>query len=215
MKAISVGKIVKGLLATLLPGVVITHGKRGINRIALTFDDGPHPENTPRLLELLDAHAAIGTFFFQAECAQRFPALVREVQRRGHEIGNHGFHHLDAARTPAAKYTDDVTEAQKLLENILASELPRLFRPPYGSTTAKTFFALARLGYKFIYWNVDSRDSFVTRPAELAEYIESIHVRGGDILLFHEDYGHTMEALPQILDALRRRGFSFAKVTEL
>jgi peptidoglycan/xylan/chitin deacetylase (PgdA/CDA1 family) len=215
MKQISVGKLVKSFLATLLPGVVMTHGKRGNNRIALTFDDGPHAENTPRLLDILDAHGAVGTFFVQAEYAHRFPALVREVQRRGHEIGNHGRRHLDATRTPASEYIDDVVGAQGVLEEILTVELPRLFRPPYGSTTAATFYSLARSGYKFIYWNVDSRDSFVRTPSDLAEHMESIDVRGGDILLFHEDYAHTMEALPKILDSLKRRGLSFAKVTEL
>lgn len=215
MSRISVGKILKSTLATLLPGVVVTRGRRGSTHVALTFDDGPHPENTPRLLDILDAHQAVGTFFVQADCAQRYPDLVRAIQQRGHEIGNHGLRHLDASQTPTSEYIDDVIGAQDVIEGILTPGLPRLFRPPYGSTTAATFTALARSGYKFIYWNVDSRDSFIKAPTELVEHLNSIAVRGGDILLFHEDYEHTMEALPRILASLKARGLSFAKVTDL
>lgn len=99
--------------------------------VYLTFDDGPHPAVTPRVLELLAEHNAMGTFFLRGDHAEQHPALVQEIAGRGHGIGNHGYAHPDGWRTPTEPYLQDVKRGQAVLQDILGVA-PRLFRPPYG-----------------------------------------------------------------------------------
>ena len=86
----SPGGMVKRGLGALFPGTVLVKGRRSRGRVALPFDDGPHPENTPRILDVLDKSCVTATFFLQGREAEKYPALVREISARGHQVGNHG-----------------------------------------------------------------------------------------------------------------------------
>ncbi len=212
---INPGRALKHGLATLLPGVILTRGRRRDNRVALTFDDGPHPENTPRILDVLDDHRAMATFFVQAEIAEKYPALVREMSSRGHQIGNHGYSHLDAKQSCLRAYVADTQRAQLVLEDIVGRKLDPIFRPPFGNITGRAFLALAWRGFRFVFWSVDSRDSFIRDPSALTAHVTSQSIGGGDILLFHEDYAHTLASLPRILQSLQDRRLGFTLVENL
>ena len=173
--------------------------------MAVTFDDGPHPRNTPRILDILEAGTASATFFVQGKIAEDHPSLVREIAARGHQIGNHGYSHLDARKASLRAYVREAKQTQDVLQDILGQRIAKIFRPPYGNITGPSFLALAWRGFRFVFWSVDSRDSFIREPSALIEHIDSLRIGGGDILLLHEDYAHTVESLPRILQSLKGR----------
>jgi peptidoglycan/xylan/chitin deacetylase (PgdA/CDA1 family) len=153
--------------------------------IALTFDDGPDPEVTPALLDLLDALRVRATFFCIAERARRAPALVRDIRRRGHAIGNHTDRHRHdfALRGPRA-LAREVGDAQSLLAD-LAGTAPRVFRAPAGLRNPFLDPVLHRLGLHLVSW---TRRAYDTRSADAVD-VEARLVRGlsgGDILLLHD-----------------------------
>lgn len=211
----SPGRLIKHGLAAVFPGLVLIRQRSAKQRIALTFDDGPDPKNTLRILDILDAGAARATFFVQGKPAEANPALVREIVARGHQLGNHGYSHLDARRARLRDYLEDTNRAQEILQNILGQEIEKIFRPPYGNITGPSFLALVRRGFRFVFWSVDSRDSFIRESPALTAYVGSLPVTGGDVLLLHEDYTHTVESLPRILDSLKNRGLHFSRISDL
>lgn len=211
----SIGLIAKRGLALAWPKAALVRGRKADKRIALTFDDGPHPINTARILDILDEEEAKATFFLQGSEAEKYPGLVDEIARRGHEIGNHGYSHLSARRVPWRTYVEEVDRTQRILKGIVGEATGRLFRPPFGEITPLTFLRLAVGGYRFIFWSADSRDSFIREPAALAAHIDALPVDSGDILLFHEDYGHMVAALPRILKSLKARGLKFGWLEDL
>lgn len=212
---LSPGRIIKRALAATLPGRVLIRQPAVRHNIALTFDDGPDPRNTPRILDALEAGGARATFFVQGKPAQEHPSLVREMQARGHQIGNHGYSHLDARRCGLREYVEDIHRAQHVLQNILGERIEKIFRPPYGNITGLSFLALARRGFRFIFWSLDSRDSFIRETAALTAHVDSLPIAGGDVLLLHEDYAHTVESLPRILHSVKSRGFGLCRISDL
>jgi peptidoglycan/xylan/chitin deacetylase (PgdA/CDA1 family) len=207
------GAIAKRLLGRLAPSAVLVKGRpSGEPRVALTFDDGPHAAHTPRILDALDAQRARATFFLQGAEVEKHPALAREIVARGHQVGNHGHSHYDAKRVPRGDYVADIARAQEVLQQTLGAPVERLFRPPHGSVTGGTFLALARQGYRFVFWSADARDSFIRTSDELVAHVEGLGLADGDIVLLHEDYAHTVEALPRMLSAIAQRSLGFATV---
>ncbi len=212
---VSAGGMVKRGLGALFPGTILVKGKYANSQVALTFDDGPHPENTPRILDILDKSCATATFFLHGREAEKYPALVREISARGHQIGNHGYSHLDARQSPWRRYVDDVHHAQKILQDTTGGKLDKIFRPPFGNISGASFLALAWSGFRFVFWSVDSRDSFIRETPALMAHIDSLPIAGGDILLLHEDYAHTVESLSRILQSLKDRSLMFARISNL
>ncbi|MBI3546808.1 MAG: polysaccharide deacetylase family protein [Gammaproteobacteria bacterium] len=208
----SAGKAIKYGLAKLLPGTVLIKGKPQAARVALTFDDGPHPQHTESILDILDRGGAKATFFLQGKEAEKYPALVRKIFSRGHQLGNHGYGHLDAKRVAKREYIAEVERAQQALQNIVGAQIDKIFRPPYGNITGAAFLPLALAGYLFVFWSVDSRDSFIRTAPELVAHVETIKISAGDIVLLHEDYAHTVAALPTILQSLSARSLGFSKI---
>ena len=180
--------------------------------VALTFDDGPDPEITPRVLDLLEAHGARGTFFCIAERAQREPKLCREIARRGHDIENHSFvHHATFPLLGLGGFRRDISAAQAVLAD-LAGHPPRFFRAPAGLRNPLLDPVLHGMGLQLASW---TRRGFDTRDRS-PERVAARLLRGlaaGDILLLHDGHGArdgrppvVLEALPIVLAALRARG---------
>jgi peptidoglycan/xylan/chitin deacetylase (PgdA/CDA1 family) len=210
------GGVIKEAVSWCAPWALVVRGPAGgARRVAMTFDDGPHPENTPRILDALDAHGARATFFLQGDSADQHPRMVREIVRRGHEVGNHGYAHLDARAVASADYVADVLHAQATIEDILGQALPRIFRPPYGNVTPGSMLALLRLRFRFILWSLDSRDSFIRHAPALVDHVGQQRIEAGCIMLFHEDYGHTVEALAELIGIVKQRGMAPVTVKDL
>jgi peptidoglycan/xylan/chitin deacetylase (PgdA/CDA1 family) len=185
------------------------------NRVALTFDDGPHPEHTPRILDVLRDAGVRATFFFQGSNAAQWPALVRRAHAEGHQIAAHGIDHVAASKQSGAAATDNAVQCHALLCEISGTHLPRYYRPPYGDITFHALRALGRRGYRLAFWNYDSNDSHVTSASEIEKRVAATAPNAGSIVLLHDDYAHTVAALPQVIDTLRDRGLSFVTVAEL
>lgn len=211
-----IGAVVKRLAARVAPNAVVVGGKiEGASSIALTFDDGPHPTVTPQILDVLDAQQVRATFFLQGDLAERNRGIVREIVRRGHQIGNHGYAHLDARKVSAESYVSDALRCQSVLEEITGKELPRNFRPPFGRVAIRSALALFSQKFRFVFWSIDSQDSFLPDANSVVRYIQSQRVPPGSIILFHDDYAHTAEALPRILTEFRRRELKMMLLDEL
>ncbi len=209
------GKIIKHGLAALWPSAVLIKGKRHDGRIAVTFDDGPHPQYTQTILDILDNAGASATFFLQGKEVEKYPHLAREVFSRGHQLGNHGYAHLDAKQASQKEYIAEVKRAQDVLQNTVGVEIDKVFRPPYGNMTGSAFISLALAGYRFVFWSVDSRDSFIRTESELIAHVATVKISAGDILLLHEDYAHTVAALPKILQSLSSRALRFSRINDM
>lgn len=195
----------------LLPGGIFrippAEGSEGRKRVYLTFDDGPIPEVTPRLLDLLDEYGVKGTFFMVGDNARRYPELYREVVRRGHRVGNHTMHHLQGLRTYSPNYMRDVAEAAEYIES-------DLFRPPHGWMKWRQAFALRRR-YRIVMYDLITRDYSKYLTAD--DVFENVkrYARDGSIIVFHD----SLKSLPRLFDALPRsiewlkgEGFEFHTV---
>jgi peptidoglycan-N-acetylglucosamine deacetylase len=171
--------------------------------VALTFDDGPDPEVTPRVLDLLDAHGATASFFLIGRRAARHPALTRELVRRGHSAENHTDRHLKAfAALPFGAMRREVAAGQRAIADA-AGEAPRFFRPPVGLRSPLLDPILARTGLAQVAWTRRGFDTVSREPAAIARRLGR-GLAAGDILLLHDgSVARTHEGrIPVVLEAL-------------
>jgi peptidoglycan/xylan/chitin deacetylase (PgdA/CDA1 family) len=207
---------IKGAVSRLLPGRFVSIGCRdGGQRIALTFDDGPHAENTPRLLDRLDASNLRATFFVSGAEVERAPGLLRSIVARGHQVANHGFAHLNARKVSYDRYMDDIERANELIEQTIGDSIGRFMRPPYGALTTRVLLGLVSRRYRIIMWSVDSLDYAIHDKGKLQERFQSSHLEAGDIVLFHDDYAHTVLAMEGIAQTISERGLRSVTISEL
>lgn len=189
-------------------------------RVALTFDDGPDPDTTPRLLDTLAELDVPATFFVLAGEAERYPELVRQIVERGHELGSHGFAHIDHKQAWPPAIFADIARARRRLETI-TGVAPQLYRPPFGNAVLPTHVAAALQGQAMVLWNVDPNDweEGIT-PDTVAERVLA-DVTGGDIVLLHDSTRHfrnaahappALDAVAPIVEGLRARGLTPGKV---
>jgi peptidoglycan/xylan/chitin deacetylase (PgdA/CDA1 family) len=181
--------------------------------LALTFDDGPSPTVTPRVLKTLREHHAHATFFVLGNCAKRWPALVRQAAREGHAIGSHSYSH--PSKLSPAQACSQLERTAALIE-AATGQRPRLFRPPYGITKGNLCQTALQQGYTAVLWTISSADSRPIGHQVIAHNV--IHTPNpGDIVLMHDAENHaaTAEALPQILTELAAAGFRFVTIPEL
>jgi peptidoglycan/xylan/chitin deacetylase (PgdA/CDA1 family) len=183
------------------------------NEVALTFDDGPSPEVTPRVLDILDAHGALATFFCIAETAARHPELAREIVRRGHAVENHSNKHEHTfAFLLLSGLRRDLSTAQSTIV-ALTGRAPRFFRPPMGFRNPVLDLVLHEMGLKLVSWTRRGYDTNPRHVARVAERLEN-GLAAGDILLMHDGHAATtprgtpvvLEVLPRLLETLQRRG---------
>jgi peptidoglycan/xylan/chitin deacetylase (PgdA/CDA1 family) len=176
--------------------------------LALTFDDGPSPETTPRVLDILRAHGAIATFFVLGEAAERHPELVRRITQEGHAVGLHGYRHRALVLASARVLRDEIDRAAAAVHRACPHSVPTLFRPPHGFKTLVMPFQLQRLGYRLASWSLNPRDYGVQTAAETARaFRDALHP--GAVCLLHDGAmnARTVEALPMILAETRAAGY--------
>ncbi len=182
--------------------------------IAMTFDDGPHATNTPKLLDMAAKRHIKLTFFVIGQCVEQNPAVLRREVAEGHEIGNHTWSHPNLA-----KLSDDGVRTQlQETEDIIAKTVgikPKLMRPPYGELTKRQRqWVNHDFGYKIILWDVDPVDWKRPGSNVVAQRIIA-GARPGSIILSHDIHPGTIAAMPQVFDTLLAKGFKFVTVSEL
>lgn len=185
-------------------------------KIALTFDDGPHPRYTPQILDILDKYGIKATFFAIGINADRYPDTMEMVISRGHEIGNHTYTHPHVNRLDASTLYNEIEKC----ENALFSHTDyktKLFRPPEGMIDGYVKSVIKQLDYKVILWDIDTLDWAHTPPDVIADKVIS-SISSGDIILMHDYisyYSPTPEALEAFIPILLEKGYKFVVVSEL
>jgi len=186
-------------LLQLLPDrLVITHGPRRGNAIYLSFDDGPHPEHTPRLLDLLARHGARASFFLVGKRVERHPQLVQRIVDEGHMLGNHSFTHPLFDRLSLKQQLDEVDRTDQALA-CFDGRAWHSFRPPRGCMPPALLFNFARRRRGMAYWSYDSLDYRQLPPADIAGGMRARPPVDGDIVLMHDDSSCAADTLEMLL----------------
>ncbi len=170
--------------------------------ICLTFDDGPHPQVTPLVLEILDRFEVKATFFCVGENVSRFPEVFDEVKRRGHAVGNHTFNHLKGFEFPADDYVRNVKKASGYIDS-------DLFRPPHGQIKLSQIKAL-KDDYRIIMWDFITYDYDKNiEPEKIIDEVKK-RSRNGSIVVFHDSLkaeNNVLNALPVVLKFWKENGY--------
>lgn len=177
----------------------------GKRQVYLTFDDGPCPETTPKLLDILDRNGVKATFFCVGDNVRKYPELFAELTRRGHRVGNHTMHHLKGFRTGCQAYVDDVEVADGFIGS-------RLLRPPYGRIKLSQLRRL-RAKYTVIFWDVITRDYNRDLSPEFVYGVVRRYARNGSVIVFHDSKKASRNMLAAIqpsIDFLKAEGYGFA-----
>ena len=172
--------------------------------IYLTFDDGPIPEVTPWVLDILDHYQIKATFFCVGENVMRHPDLYQEIIRRGHRTGNHTYNHMRGFFTDTPLYLENTKKAEDYIES-------DLFRPPHGEMRLSQFRAL-RKKHQVILWDVITRDYNQKLPKEKVLNIAKRYARNGSIIVFHDSLKaekNMRYAMPRAIDFLQEEGYQF------
>lgn len=181
--------------------------------LALTFDDGPDPEHTPVLLDLLAKHGVRATFYLIGRAVADHPELAARITAEGHEVGNHTWSHralvnqtIRSCQTELAKAHQAITDA--------AGVQPATMRPPFGYVTPSlTRWMEYEFGYPTVQWSLDSRDWEEPEPNLIVERLQG--ATAGDIVLNHDPEANTVAAMPDLLTLYMAKGLEFVTVSEL
>lgn len=193
-----------GFLKRLYPkGLIWEIPEDGTPAVYITFDDGPHPEATPYVLEQLSVYDAKATFFCIGKNVVEYPAIYEQILQAGHRTGNHTHTHINGWKSRTAKYLDNVASAAYFIDS-------KLFRPPYGRISYMQATRLMAKDYRIYMWDVLSAD-FDTKltPEKCWEYV-ALHLRPGSILVFHDSakaWDRMRYALPRTLAFCKQKGW--------
>ena len=194
----------------------VSHSKGDTSQpyIAMTFDDGPHPTNTPRLLDMLRARNIKATFYVIGENVERYPALTRRIVAEGHELGNHTWTHANLKKLSDQGVRRELDRTKATIIKVTGVQ-PRTMRPPYGALLQRQREMIFReYGYPTILWAVDPQDWKRPGPSVVTSRILNA-TRNGSIVLAHDLHAPTIDAMPATFDGLLRKGFRFVTVSQL
>lgn len=192
------------LYRLLFPEAIWRIKRKGSRTVFLTFDDGPIPEVTPWVLDILDSYGVKATFFLVGDNVSRHPELLDEIRRRGHSYGNHTMHHLQGMKVTTRTYMRDITEADRLIDS-------PLFRPPHGIMRWAQSAAIKN-HYNIVMYDLVTRDySKKMTPRKVLANVKRF-ARNGSIIVFHDSLraeSNLRYALPRAIEWLREQGFEF------
>lgn len=194
------------------------------DQIALTFDDGPSPDATPRLLDILAARSARATFFVLVDPAEQHEHLVARIVAEGHEVALHGRDHRRLTELDGPVLDEHLREGRDRLEQVVGAAV-RWIRPPFGAQTVRTFRAIRRAGLAPVVWNRDLQDWVDQRPEDIATRAGA-EIEPGDIVLLHELLADDTGSVPRthfdrpraaelVLARLAQRGLASTTVGDL
>ena len=176
--------------------------------VYLTFDDGPIPECTPQVLDILSRYGVKATFFMVAENAERYPELLARVREEGHQVGNHTCHHLRGCQVCTDNYVADALRGEEVLHT-------SLFRPPHGRMRNSQKRALLNKGYTIFLWDVLTHDYNPRYSAEKMLSIVKRYTRNGSIIVFHDSIkskDRMLVALPKVIEWLLAEGYEVRRL---
>lgn len=179
--------------------------------VYLTFDDGPIPEITPWVVQLLAQYNAKATFFCIGDNIQKHPDVFKLLLDSHHKIGNHTFNHLKGWGCKPNKYIDNILKAEKFIPETSS----KLFRPPYGKITLEQSKSLRTLGYKIVMWEILSADFDTKITTKKCTENVLKNIQNGSIIVFHDSkkaFPRLKETLPKVLAKLHKKGYQFKTI---
>lgn len=194
---------------------------RGVQQMALTYDDGPNDPHTLRLLEVLARHNVSATFFLIGRYIKQRPDIVREIIKAGHAVGNHTFTHPLLTLKTGAEIRRELCDCSAVLQEI-TGQTPALFRPPFGGRRPEVLRIARSLQLEPIMWNVTGYDWNAPPAAEIERKVLK-QVRGGDVILLHDggyrqmgaDRSQTVLATDHIIQRYKSEGYNFATIPRM
>lgn len=184
------------------------------DKVGLSFDDGPYPVLTEEYLQVLETHQVRATFFVIGQQVKSYPAVSKKIVDQGSEIGSHSWRHAQLDKLSAEELKNDLTNVANEVYAATNSTVT-LFRPPYGRFNDNVLAAARQLDQRAILWNVDPRDWDRNPTAQQVAQRVLEQTQPGSIILLHEGYTHTLEALPLIISKLRERGLEPVPISQL
>ncbi len=188
--------VIKNIIYFIFSWGLIRKGKGDFAYV--TFDDGPSPENTSKILTTLKDNGVKATFFMVGQEMEKYPDIVTTVLSEGHSIGYHSYSHKSLKKMNFRELREDLAHYKHLSRQFGVNN--RLYRPPYGELTFMSFFWLLLNGWKIVMWSLDSRDSFDSSE-QVVYTVRPANIVPGEILLFHDDYDLTAEIMKDVLSA--------------
>ena len=181
-----------------------------VKRVALTFDDGPHPAYTEQLLDGLKERGVVATFFVTGEHAELHPDIIKRMQDEGHLIGNHTYTHIQLTKSNREKFKQELVKTNEVLQEITGEEVLYV-RPPYGAWDKKLETELNMFP---ILWTIDPLDWCKSNASCIAQAVLK-KVGENDIILMHDYYKSSVEAALMVVDELQKQGYEFVTVDKL
>ena len=188
--------------------------------IYITFDDGPDPRMTIQILDILDKTGSKATFFLVGMNIEKYPEIVKEIARRGHDIGYHSYRHTHGFKTgPIQSYADNANNAILRLTGINTD----LYRPPFGKLNIFGLLSVIRNRFHLVYWNIDPRDYAAVSSDTITNHVME-HIQPGSVVLFHDgrinesklqNISITAEALEHVLAGIQARGLKTGRISEI
>lgn len=209
--------------AVLVRRDVIYHIDEPYKVAALTFDDGPSLEWTPKILDELKKAGVKATFFMIGEHVEKYPEIAKRVAEEKHEIGNHTRDHHVLLYYKQDELEREIKDAERVIKNI-TGETTRYFRPPKAWLTVKEKKKIEKMGYKTVLWSLNSKDWVTFDDKYIVRYVTR-HIKPGDIILFHDSGGvfateggnrdETVGTIAPLVERLKEKGYRFVTITEL
>ncbi len=193
--------------------VTIVRGDPQRREVALTFDDGPHPAFTPRLLELLQQLNVRATFFLVGKKVDRAPGLVARILAEGHDVANHTYDHVNLGHAPLELAENEIRLGNEAIHRACGTE-PLYFRPPGGHHEPGVLAAAEKMNMTTVLWTDDPAD-YANPGAEIIESRLLKHIRNGAVILLHDGIEQTFEILPDLVARLRHDGYRFVTMSEM
>lgn len=184
-------------------------------RIALTFDAGGPSEPAARILDILAQHHVHSTFFLTGDWANLNPNLVRRISNEGHEIGNHTMHHPDLRALPDQGVCAELNQAEQVISSLTGITTRPYYRPPYGGRDDRVRNLAAQIGYRTVYWTIDTLDWQTNATTASITKIVLDHITNGAIILMHAGSQVESETLDRLMTKLEQLGYQIVTVTQV
>ena len=195
---------------------VYMKNENAVKKVALTFDDGPHPIYTPRILDILEKYGVKATFFVIGQNVENYPEAFEALSKSENEIGNHTYDHKNVGRMSEERVREEITKTEQAIKEH-SGRHSFLLRPPEGSLGDPLRRVSVEAGYDIILWSIDTLDWAHTPSQKIARDVLS-SVGDGDIILMHDYVSHgstTCDALEIMIPKMLEMGYEFVTVTEL
>lgn len=192
---------------------VLWRGDRLLPRVALTFDDGPDPVNTPRLLDVLAKFSVKASFFLQGSKVEGYPKIAAQIAAEAHTVGNHTYSHARLILKSRRLIYQEIKNAEKAITKVTGS-VPKFFRPPYGQMDWWGFKTVSEMGYQVVMWSALPGDWKAKNSRKIVKATLSC-LSNGAIIVLHDRTPGLPAAIEAIIEVGRQRGFSFVSLEQM